>query len=401
MIAANAHMKSHMEPKAARGGRALLAGLLRCRRCGRMLRVEYGSLHMQGRYCCRDAQANAREDCRCISFGSWRPDEAVAKEVLEAIGGNAVEAALQAAEQMRQQQEARQRASEMEVEQARYDARLAERRYEAVDPEQRLVAAELEARWNAALQKVRDLEKKLQTLGSDPQAVSIPSKEVLLSLAQDLPAVWNAPSTDMRLKQRIVRILIREIVADIDKEKQEIVLLLHWAGGRHSELRIKKNAVGRHRHCTKLEAVEVVRQMAGQFSDEQIASTLNRLGMRTGAGNGWSEVKVRALRNYHQLPAYDASRVTADSLTLEQAAGRLGVSVTAVRHLIQRKTIPGTQVVPGAPWQIPVAAVEAPNVRRAVMDIQSRRHPRGAQFRDERTLELTGFSEPEAPAVES
>jgi len=121
----------------------------------------------------------------------------------------------------------------MEVEQARYDARLAERRYEAVDPEQRLVAAELEARWNAALQKVRDLEKKLQTLGSDPQAVSIPSKEVLLSLAQDLPAVWNAPSTDMRLKQRIVRILIREIVADIDKEKQEIVLLLHWAGGRH------------------------------------------------------------------------------------------------------------------------------------------------------------------------
>ncbi len=401
MIAANAHMKSHMEPKAARGGRALLAGLLRCRRCGRMLRVEYGSRHMQGRYCCRDAQANAREDCRCISFGSWRPDEAVAKEVLEAIGGNAVEAALQAAEQMRQQQEARQRASEMEVEQARYEARLAERRYEAVDPEQRLVAAELEARWNAALQKVRDLEKKLQTLGSDPQAVSIPSKEVLLSLAQDLPAVWNAPSTDMRLKQRIVRILIREIVADIDKEKQEIVLLPHWAGGRHSELRVKKNAVGRHRHCTKLEAVEVVRQMADQLSDEQIASTLNRLGMRTGAGNGWSEVKVRALRNYHQLPAYDASRVTADSLTLEQAARRLGVSVTAVRHLIQRKTIPGTQVVPGAPWQIPVAAVEAPNVRRAVMDIQSRRHPRGAQFRDERTLELTGFSEPEAPAVES
>jgi len=72
---------------------------------------------------------------------------------------------------MRQQQEARQRASEMEVEQARYEARLAERRYEAVDPEQRLVAPELEARWNAALQKVRDLEKKLQTLGSDPQAV--------------------------------------------------------------------------------------------------------------------------------------------------------------------------------------------------------------------------------------
>src|SRR5712691_6679721 len=166
---------------------------------------------------------------------------------------------------MRQQREARQRAAEMEVEQARYEARLAERRYEAVDPEQRLVAAELEARWNAALQKVRDLEKKLQTLGRDPQAVSIPSKEVLLSLAQDLPAVWEAPNTDMRLKQRIVRILIREIVADIDEEKREVVLLIHWWGGRHTELRFPKNLPGMHGHCTGLEAVDVVRRMAGLF----------------------------------------------------------------------------------------------------------------------------------------
>ena len=48
---------------------------------------------------------------------------------------------------------------------------------------------------------------------------------MLLSLAQDLPAVWNAPSTDMRLKQRIVRILIREIVVDVDEEKHEVVML--------------------------------------------------------------------------------------------------------------------------------------------------------------------------------
>src|SRR5205807_3290449 len=189
-------MKSRMEPKAGRGGRALIAGLLRCRRCGRMLHVAYESRNPQGRYNCQGAQLNHGEDW-CISFGGWRPDQAVAQEVLEAIGGNAVEAALEAAEQMRQQREARQRAAERELEQARYEARLAERRYEAVDPEQRLVAAELEARWNAALQNVCDLEKKLQTLASDPQAVSIPSKEVLLSLAQDLPAVWNAPSTDM------------------------------------------------------------------------------------------------------------------------------------------------------------------------------------------------------------
>jgi len=104
-------------------------------------------------------------------------------------------------------------------------------------------------------------------MANDPQTVAIPSKEVLLSLAQDLPAVWNAPSTDMRLKQRIVHILIREIVVDIDEEKHEVVMLLHWAGGCHSELRIKKNAPGHRRNCTNLEAVEVVRRMVGQFGE--------------------------------------------------------------------------------------------------------------------------------------
>jgi DNA invertase Pin-like site-specific DNA recombinase len=367
MIAANAHMKSHMESKAGRGGRALLGGLLRCRRCGRILKVDYTGQGRRGRYRCWGAQMQRGEDY-CISFGAWRPDQAVGQEVLEAIGGNAVEAALEAAEEIREQRDARRRAAEMELEQAYYEARLSERRYEAVDPEQRLVAAELEARWNAALQKVRDLERKLQALASDPQSASIPSKEVLLSLAQDLPAVWNAPSTKMKLKQRIVRILIREIVVDIDKEKHEIIMLIHWAGGRHSELRIKKNAVGQHRYCTKLEAVEVVRRMAGQFSDEQIACTLNRLGMRTGAGNTWNEGRVYSLRHHHQLPAYDAGRTPASVLTLDQAAARLGVNPYVVRRLIEAQTIAATQVVPGAPWQIPAEAVESEAILTAIWD---------------------------------
>ena len=40
-LAMNTNMKSRMVPKAGRGGRALLAGLLRCRRCGHRLHVAY------------------------------------------------------------------------------------------------------------------------------------------------------------------------------------------------------------------------------------------------------------------------------------------------------------------------------------------------------------------------
>ena len=163
MITSNTHMQSGAEPKAGRGGRALLSGLLRCRRCGRMLYVSYsGPQATVVRYECRGQHLDCGEG-RCISFGGLRVDAGVANEVLRAIEGNAIEAAFEAAQQMQRQRHELRKSIELEIEQARYEARLAARRYEAVDPEQRLVAAELEARWNVALQKVQQLENKLRS----------------------------------------------------------------------------------------------------------------------------------------------------------------------------------------------------------------------------------------------
>jgi len=299
MLAANAHMKSGMPPQAGRGGRALLSGLLRCRRCGRMLRVSYsGSQGMVLRYRCQGDHPRTG-DLRCITFSGLRVERAVAGEVLRAIGGNAVEAAVEAAEKMRRQFREQRRAVELELEQARYEAKLAARRYEAVDPDQRLVAAELESRWNAALQKAQELENRWRTFDDTGKLPAIPDKEVLLSLAQDLPAVWNSPGTAASLKQRIVRILVEEAVADVDEEKQEVVLLIHWSGGRHSELRVSKRGTGQHGQATEADAIEVIRQMSGRFGDGEIAATLNRLSLRTGAGNSWNAQRVYGLRRRH------------------------------------------------------------------------------------------------------
>lgn len=369
MIAANSKMQSRMLRKAGRGGRALLSGMLRCRRCGRMLQVVYSGTHgTVPRYQCRGAQINHGEDW-CISFGGLRVDEALAHQVLDAISGDAVAAALEAAEQLRQQRQQQRKILELEVEQAQYEARLAARRYEAVDPDNRLVAAELEVRWNAGLQKVHELQDKLQQFDAGVGVVAMPDKEILMSLAQDLPAVWNASTNDMRLKQRIVRILIHEIVADVDEKNHAITLLIHWAGGRHSELRVKKNQTGQHSRCTSLEAVEILRQMAGKHTDEQIALTLNRLGFRTGNGNSWNENRVYSARHYHQLPAFDPT-YSNRLLTLEQAAEYLGVSATTVRRLIQQKKLPAEQVVPCAPWQIQLEALESEGVKQAIKDIK-------------------------------
>ena len=386
IIASNSNMKSRMLRKSGRGGRSLLPGILRCRRCGRMLRVIYsGTRGTIPRYQCNGAQISHGEDW-CISFSGLRVDTAVAQQVIDVISGNAVEAALEAVDQLRNQQQQQRKTLELEVEQAQYEARLAARRYEAVDPENRLVAGELEFRWNAALQKANELSDKLKEFDASVGLASVPDKELLMSLAQDLPAVWNAPTSDMRLKQRIVRILIHEIVVDVNEKDHEVVLLIHWAGGRHSELRVKKNRTGEHARCTSMDAIEVMRQMAIGHTDEQIAATLNRLGLQTGIGNSWNDQRVYSARRYHQLPAFEPS-LASTFLTLEQTAERLGVSANSVRRMIQRKTLPACQVVPTAPWRIAVEALESERVKQAVKNIKDGvRSPRAQTTTDQQAI---------------
>ena len=158
MLLENAHMKRRAARKSGRGGRALLTGLVRCGRCGRMMRVFYGmrSGHAH-RYQCRGDDAHVGSGL-CIGIGGIRVDRAIVERILEAVAEPAVDAALLAADQTVKAADDVRRAVGRELEEARYEASLAERRYDHVDPAKRHVARELEARWNAALERVAALE---------------------------------------------------------------------------------------------------------------------------------------------------------------------------------------------------------------------------------------------------
>lgn len=393
-LADNAHMKKRMAPKAGRGGRALLSGLLRCHRCGRMLHVTYVGLSGRVvRYSCRGARVNHGE-MNCISFGGLRTDETISRAIVDAVTPHAVEAAVEAAERAERVHSDQQQAATLELEQARYQARLAARRYEAVDPDNRLVASELEQRWNASLARVRELESQLLGLTQDaPRAIPI-DRTTLLSLAECLPAVWNSQAADMRVKQRIVRLLVREIVADVDETRSEIVLTVHWHGGRHTEYRATKNKTGQHRHRTSDHAVDIVKRMAGRWPDDQIAATLNRIGTRTGSGNTWNESRVYTLRHRLKLPAYDAAlRAEQKTLTLGEAARELRVSETVVRKLIQRGQLKAIQVAPCAPYEIEAALLKSTSLQRAVHEARRRGRGTRKHAADRLALALPGLDQ--------
>jgi DNA invertase Pin-like site-specific DNA recombinase len=153
LLAANAYGKAG-GVKSGRGGRALLAGLLSCGRCGRRLPVVYTG-KAPGRPVYRCDRPNLMLGLpRCLGFGGSRVDIAVAAELLRALQPMAIEAALEAERMHMESQNERHRIAELELQQARYEATLAERRYAACDPDNRLIAAQLEKNWEAALRRV-------------------------------------------------------------------------------------------------------------------------------------------------------------------------------------------------------------------------------------------------------
>ncbi len=359
LLAENAQMKGLMAKGAVRSGPSLLAGLVRCGRCGHRLQVTYSGAVV--RYTCRIQNTPG---CG-LAFGGLRVDAAIEREVLRVLTPGAIDAALAERHHTAEDTGSARRALELEVREARYEAERAQRQYDAVEPEHRLVAATLEQRWNVALERVHGLEERLAALAAAEVRHSPPDRATLLALAQDFPAVWAAPTTDLRTKKRLVRLLIEEIVVS-PTDDRTLNLLIHWAGGKHTELRVLRNRPGQHRRCTAREVVDVVRDLARRLPDFQIARILNRLGYRTGAGNTWTQQRVVSLRHAHHLPIFVPEAHSATRLTIEQAALALGVSTTTVRKLIVTGRLPATQPVPYAPWAIRPEDLQADPIQRAV-----------------------------------
>lgn len=381
-LAANAYGKAG-GPKSGRGGRALLAGLLTCGRCGRRLPVVYAG-RAPGRPVYRCDRPNLMLGLpRCLGFGGSRVEKAVAAELLRVVAPLAVEAALEAERMCMESRNEQRRIAELELQQARYEAALAERRYAACDPDNRLIAAQLEKNWEAALRRVEACQARL-SMGQTPDLTT--TAPDFTGLAADLEAAWNAPGTTMRTRQRLVRALITDIVADVDEDARDVILVIHWRGGQHSELRVRKPATGEHGCRASDEALAVVRGMAGRWPDDQAAATLNRMGLRTGQGKSWTARRVGSLRMTHGIHAYRSAEKNGEWFTMREAAQELGVTSHVIRRLIQEGVLPASQVVPGAPYQIQASDLRNERVgaalKRKGRPCRGQRHNQLSMFPD-------------------
>jgi DNA invertase Pin-like site-specific DNA recombinase len=336
---------------AARAGSAILAGLLRCRRCAAKLTVHYtGSQGDVARYACHRAWLDKGQP-RCISFGGTRVDEAVAAEVLRVVQPAAIEAAILAhRDEVNKQDEVRS-ALERDLQAARYAANRAQRQYDAADPENRLVTDELERRWNQALERVREIEQRIAQHCGPLQEEPVPTMEEFSALAERLEELWQHDDADARLRKRIVRSLIHEVIVDVDSAASEIVLVIHWKGGLHTEVRVPRRRRGQNSTHTAPATLDAVRSLARICPDAFIANVLNRNGLRTGRGNFWTRERVTALRSHHEIPVYCVERRAREGwLNLTQAARLIGVSARTLRLAVEHGELAAEHPLADGPW---------------------------------------------------
>jgi DNA invertase Pin-like site-specific DNA recombinase len=349
VIADNATGKgSAIARGAARQGELILAGLLRCGHCGRKMYVGYGK---SGRYYCQGANVNHGAE-RCISFGGLKVDQAVGSKVLHVLQPLGVDAAVRALEVQTNEKSAARRQLELALTHARYEAAHARRQYDAVDPDNRLVAGELERRWNEALQAVHRIEREITTIDTKKlPPLGEKERQHLMQLGADLQRAWSHPAATASIRKRILRAALNEIIARI--EGGFIEMVLHWQSGDHTLLKLKMNTAGKHRWTVPEDTLTLVRELARQMPDKQIARLLNRAGKPTGRGNGWTEVRVRSFRHHHEIAVYRPGEWSErGEITLEAAAKIIGVTPMTALRMIQRGELKGRQLCRGAPWVI-------------------------------------------------
>ncbi len=349
----------------ARAGKGLLAGLLRCGRCGRRLHVRYwGKSGTSARYLCSGG-FGADGGRYCIGFGGATVDRRFADEIVRVLSPLGIRASLEALERLGAQQGAQHQAMQRQVEQLEYDARRAFEQYDEADPRNRLVASELERRWNAKLEELERARASVAELETHHPPPSAEEHNAVTVLGERFADVWNHPACPIELKKQIVRSIIEEALVD-ESPPGRLSFIVHWKGGCHTAFEMEK-VTPKTASKTAGADLEVIGKMAPRYGDDVIARVLNKLGRRTGKGKPWSQMAVKSARHNHGIEGHTRSVDDPEVLTLQGAARYTATSDTTIKNLVDGGVLRMQQAAPFAPWEIRRADLDSEPVR-AILD---------------------------------
>ena len=362
---------------AVREGRALLQGLLRCGRCGRIMQTGYSGVKGNcPRYVCARAKQLYGGEQTCQSIGGRRLEKTVLDKMFAVLEPAALSATTQALTEAEAHYRQRLAAFETAVERARYEADRARRQYDAVEPENRLVARTLERALEDKLAAVRRAENDLATQRARRPVTLTDEETAFLNRAgADVRAVFDAATTTTRERKQLIQAVITEIGLTVHSEHRIAELRIVWQGGALTEVAMPMTKAGGHTRATDEDTVALVQRLAEHYDDQTIALILSKQGRRTGTGLSWTQSRVKTLRISRAIPAYQpiAPAVTpgdhnAVVVTIAEAERLLHVSKVTIYRWLRDGFVVGEQLTPGAPWRIRIDQVLRDRIRPEIPD---------------------------------
>jgi len=125
------------------------------------------------------------------------------------------------------------------VQRAQHAADAARRRYLSVDPSNRLVADTLEADWNHKLRELADAQDDYERASQrDTATISEHQQQRIHALTHDLPALWHDPSTPMRERKRLIRLLVTDVT--LIRSSEHITAHVRLPGGQQHTLTVPR-----------------------------------------------------------------------------------------------------------------------------------------------------------------
>jgi len=345
-------------PGAVREGSALLQGLVLCGRCGRRMGVRYTRNGATPSYECN--QVHKQQGGRTCQFVRGDAvDAAVTRLFLEALQPAQLDVSLATLEEIENQARQVERQWQLRLERARYEADLARRRFLAIDPENRLVGRNLEKDWNEKLAAVEQLERERTTgLGRTTPPLSAEERQRIVRLAEDLPALWHAPTTTAAERKQLLRFLVQDVT--LTKGERVVAVAIRWQTQACTLAEVPRPPRSCDARRTPAAVVERVRILATTHSDGQIASLLNEEGRRSGTGQPLTAARVQWVRYAYAIPSgcpegpgRTAQGQRGDGRYSTRAAAELlNVDIATVMAWCKAGRLDGVQAKPHGPWWV-------------------------------------------------
>jgi hypothetical protein len=216
---------------------------------------------------------------------------------LEVVTPAALELSRRAEKECQRERAALDRQWLLRLERTAQDVDRAFRQYNAVEPENRLVARTLERTWEEALLAQRSLEEEYDRFQrAQPVQLSATERALIETLARDLPALWQAPTTSVEEKRQVVRLLLQRVVVWAPSSHQEVKVQLHWTGGTVTEHQVSRGVRTWEQVADAATIWQRVQSwQAAGWTSRQMADALNAAGHRTPHGRALTAESVRQL----------------------------------------------------------------------------------------------------------